>query len=287
MDLAGERQLRPPRVGWPRGGVVGVALHHSCNFVPHTMETDPNPTAFFASPLTMVSEVAGVGIGSLYPPGTSTVWSFPAAAGARAWAVVDTGGAQHNGATSRDSTLALVATDRDQRRRVGLRRRRWERRRHGPGVAGRIDHCRSTAHDGGHVLLARRGVARRGARSLSSLLDRQHGDAAHRRPGGRGHTGHHRRTGVRVLPFVDRGRQPRGRLLDSRGTAWGPARGLRRWATVEDRHDLARHAGPPRQRGRLQRRGADGDRQQRRAVTRRPSRSSTGCPPTATRTTSR
>ena len=83
----------------------------TCNYVAHTLETFGNHLPETATPLTMVSDVAGIGIGSILPTDEVDYWSFSASAGTRVWAIVDTGGEQHNDATSRDSTLRLIAPD--------------------------------------------------------------------------------------------------------------------------------------------------------------------------------
>ena len=84
----------------------------SCNFVPHTLETAANNLATVATPLTLVSNIAGVGIGSVFPSGDTDFWSVLAPASSRLWAMVDTGGTLHNGATSRDAKLRLLGSDR-------------------------------------------------------------------------------------------------------------------------------------------------------------------------------
>ena len=86
---------------------LGITTY-ACNFVPHTVETDGNTSIDAATPLVMLSGVAGVGMGSAFPTGDADYWSFDAPAGARAWALVDTGGPQNNGVTSRDSLLTLL-----------------------------------------------------------------------------------------------------------------------------------------------------------------------------------
>jgi Ca2+-binding RTX toxin-like protein len=78
--------------------------------VPPIAESEPNDTAAEADALPS-GECFVVGSGSISPDPDADFWSFPAAAGASAWAYVDTGGTQNPGGTSRDSLLTLVGPD--------------------------------------------------------------------------------------------------------------------------------------------------------------------------------
>jgi Ca2+-binding RTX toxin-like protein len=87
-----------------------LALPTSSDAVPPIAESEPNDTEAEADALPS-GECFVVGSGSIGPVPDADFWSFPAAAGASAWAYVDTGGTQNPGGTSRDSLLTLFGPD--------------------------------------------------------------------------------------------------------------------------------------------------------------------------------
>lgn len=78
--------------------------------VPVITETEPNDTSGTATVLTL-NVGRAMATGAISTPGDVDYFRFTAPAGARIWALVDTGGTQAAGATSRDSMLDLLAAD--------------------------------------------------------------------------------------------------------------------------------------------------------------------------------
>lgn len=75
------------------------------------IESESNDTVLTANELILDSSNRGYLIGSIGGAGDIDYFKFTAPAGARAWILVDTGGDQNGGSTSRDSQLSLFESD--------------------------------------------------------------------------------------------------------------------------------------------------------------------------------
>jgi hypothetical protein len=76
-----------------------------------TAETEPNNTAATANTLNLATQNVTV-VGGAINPGADQDWfKITVAAGAKAWVLVDTGGPQNAGATSRDSQVTIFQSD--------------------------------------------------------------------------------------------------------------------------------------------------------------------------------
>lgn len=74
-------------------------------------EVEPNDTTAQATAITLNGQRVTVVTGSVSPASDIDYYSFTAAAGAKVWAYVDTGGPKNPAETTRDSTLALIDSD--------------------------------------------------------------------------------------------------------------------------------------------------------------------------------
>jgi IPT/TIG domain len=74
-------------------------------------EVEPNNTSAQATVVTLNGQRVTVVTGSVSPASDIDYYTFTAAAGAKVWAYVDTGGDKNPGETTRDSTLVLIDSD--------------------------------------------------------------------------------------------------------------------------------------------------------------------------------
>jgi Ca2+-binding RTX toxin-like protein len=102
--------MRRLRLTVPLMTLFVLSLPTSSDAVPPIAESEPNNDSATADALAG-GECFVVGSGATNPAGDDDFWSFPAAAGASAWAYVDTGGTQNPGGTSRDSLMTLFGPD--------------------------------------------------------------------------------------------------------------------------------------------------------------------------------